>query len=614
MKICPNCGDKHNKKLSNYCCKPIVNNCLNCGKPRETKCVERMKIYCSQKCSTQHKKNKCLNCGDPCKEKYCKKSVKINCKYCGKEHIAKCCSKIAIYCSGVCAARDPKIKEKTKQTQFKNHGGVYAFNTPKQQETMMKKFGSLGRLGNKEELEKHFKLMMERHGVRTPSEKQEFLERAMTTLMNNYGQIFNNKTISKVNLEFGEKLKEQLGVEIQYEFHLKGKFYDIYLPAYNIAIEINPTITHNSSIAFACKRNKCKQPCSVHKPLSRDYHYKKSKLAMDNDLKLIQVYEWEDDSDVIRIIKGKISESKIKYSARKLELKEITQSEANKFLNLYHVQKGAKGQKYCYGLFNENELLAVATFGRARFNKKYQYEFIRYAVKEGVVIHGGPSKLVKRFVEEVNPKNIVSYVDFNHTSSKEIFLNHSGFVEKDPTGPRLVFHNSKNNKVVSMTSLLIIGADRILGTSYGPKSKCGLNNEEIMLKEGYLKVYTAGNRVFLWGEEFTSKKESEKFEAEKPSEETKKSKEIKKVEVKCQMCGKLFTQKNKSKDGVVGCSRACKFQLRNGKKPCVVCGKEFYPKSKTSKLCSAKCSGKLSNNPISSQKRISTLKNKNKIN
>lgn len=55
-----------------------------------------------------------------------------------------------------------------------------------------------------------------------------------------------------------------------------------------------------------------------------------------------------------------------------------------------------------------------------------------------------------------------------------------------------------SNKVVPMTSLLMIGADRIIGTKYSPPKKCGMNNEEIMLKEGFQKIYTSGNRVFMW--------------------------------------------------------------------------------------------------------------------
>ena len=52
-----------------------------------------------------------------------------------------------------------------------------------------------------------------------------------------------------------------------------------------------------------------------------------------------------------------------------------------------------------------------------------------------------------------------------------------------------------------MTSLLSIGADRILGTSYGSKKESGMDNRDIMLAEGFLEVYTAGNRVYLWNKE-----------------------------------------------------------------------------------------------------------------
>lgn len=649
MKICPNCNVKHSQRKTEYCCREIDSECIICNEKYSYTCRKVVKKTCSRKCSAQLKNNSCLNCGEPCKEKYCKKEIKINCKNCGKEHTTKCSSRIGIYCSGVCAARDPEIKERAKETQFKNHGGVYAFNTEKQRktmlerydeitpaknpkvkekarqtqlknhggvyafntdkqkETMMEKYNSHGRLGDPKEMEKQIQTMLERYNVRTPSEHPEFLEKAMSTLMKNHGQIFNNSNISKVNLRFGEKLKEELNLEVEYEFHLHGRFYDIYLPEHSIAIEINPTITHNSNFAFACKRNKCSQPCEEHNPLPKDYHYKKSKLAMDNGIKLIQVYDWENEDDIVSMIRGKVSRSVTKHSARKLKIRKITQFEANKFLSSYHIQKGAKGQTHCYGLFLKEELLAVATFGKSRFKSKYQYEFIRYAVKEGVIIHGGSSKLVKEFINEVKPVNILSYIDFNHTTAKEIFLNSCGFEEIEPTGPRLLFYNEKKNKVVPMTSLLMIGADRILGTNYGPKSECGLDNEGIMEKEGYLKVYTSGNRVFLWGEKINGG--TDLFDSTEV-EEISNIKSKKKTEVICQMCNKPFIQKNKSKDGIVGCSPTCRFQLRNGTKPCSVCGEDFYPKTKNSKLCSAKCAGKLSNNAESSSKRKATLEKK----
>lgn len=542
-KVCPTCGEEHNNKRSDYCNKVISKRCLACKTPFETKCNKRNKEYCKRECSFNHKRNKCLTCGDPAKEKYCGKEIVIVCKVCGKDHKTKCGKTISTYCSGVCAMKDEEIQEKVKntqiekygafgfntekqkktnlkrygyitpaknekvkakarETQLKNHGGVLAFNTDKQKETMMSKYGSLGRLGDPEELKRQQETMMERYGVSTPTEHPEFLEKSMKTLMEKYGQIFNNSNISKINLRYAEMLEQKLDVKVEFEHQVKGSFFDLYLPEHNIAIEINPTITHNSTRAFACMRNKCGTfPCEKHKPLDKNYHFNRAKLARDNDIRLIQLYEWDSDEDIIDMIKGKVVPANRKYSERHLNLRKIEQFEANKFLKDYHIQSGAKKQINCYGLFKNEELLAVATFGKARLKSKYQWNFMRYAVKEGVIIHGGSGRLVKNFIEEVDPESIISYIDFNHTTAKYTFLNSIGFQEIAETGPRLVFHNDKTNKSIPMTSLLMIGADRLLGNNCGTPSKCGINNEQIMIKEGFVKVYTAGNRVFVWKED-----------------------------------------------------------------------------------------------------------------
>lgn len=540
IKVCKTCGNKHDNKRSEYCNEVRNKKCLGCGENFESKCNKRDKKYCKIECSFSHKRNKCLNCGDPAKEKYCKKELIITCKTCGNNHKTHCAKIIPTYCSGVCAMRDKEIqekvkntqiekygsfgfntekqrntmlekyghttpakneevKEKSRRTQLKNNGGVLAFNTNKQRETMIEKYGSPGRLGDPLEMKKQKEIMMKKYGVSTPFEYAEFLEKGMKTLIRKYGQIFNNSTISKVNIRYAELLKKEFNVEIEFEHFVEGCFFDLYLPEQNIAIEINPTITHNSTTSFVCKRNKCKDsPCDKHFPLEQNYHFNRANIARKNDIVLIQIYEWESDESILKLLKGKIVPVERKYSARSLTLKKISQSEANKFLRDYHIQGGTRNQTNCYGLIKDEELISVATFGPSRFKSKYKWEFIRYAVKEGVIIHGGSSKLIKEFIKEEKPENIVSYIDFNHTTSKNIFLSSFGFKEEKETGPRLVFHNEKTGKMIPITSLLAIGADRILGTNYGSKKKSGMNNEQIMLKEGFVKVYTAGNRVFVW--------------------------------------------------------------------------------------------------------------------
>ena len=46
-----------------------------------------------------------------------------------------------------------------------------------------------------------------------------------------------------------------------------------------------------------------------------------------------------------------------------------------------------------------------------------------------------------------------------------------------------------------------LGADKILGTNYGKPEVCGLNNRDIMIKEGFVEVYDCGQSVYVWNKE-----------------------------------------------------------------------------------------------------------------
>lgn len=74
----------------------------------------------------------------------------------------------------------------------------------------------------------------------------------------------------------------------------------------------------------------------------------------------------------------------------------------------------------------------------------------------------------------------------------------------------------------------------------------------------------------------------------------------------CEMCGDEFEQKEELKDGVIGCSPTCRFQIRNGPRNCNYCKSEYYPKTNTSKVCSFQCSGKIAQSEESKKKRAET--------
>jgi hypothetical protein len=249
----------------------------------------------------------------------------------------------------------------------------------------------------------------------------------------------------------------------------------------NLAIEINPCYTHKT---FGD---------SIYYPKAIDYHFNKSRLAESNGYEVFNFWDWLDEKKALSFIKSKLHKDSINLSAHKTEAVRISQNDAKAFCDKYHLQNGLRqGQSYCYGLVKDDELLAVSTYGKPRFNKHYEYEWLRYCSKSGVHIYGGVSKLQNAFLEEVKPKSMITYTDYSRSNGK--MDEALGWTFEKYTGPSLLWWNGCN--LVKDTSLLRIGADRLLGTNYGSPQECGLDNHGIMIKEKYDGVYDCGSKIF----------------------------------------------------------------------------------------------------------------------
>lgn len=118
--------------------------------------------------------------------------------------------------------------------------------------------------------------------------------------------------------------------------------------------------------------------------------------------------------------------------ARNCEIRRIDKTMAQKFLSSNH-SYGYAACRYRYGLFLKRhtghiaeaqnikeaiaeKLIAVATFSNARKWIKdgkeiRSYEWTRYASLPDMRISGGMGKLLKAFIKEVQPDDIMSYAD-----------------------------------------------------------------------------------------------------------------------------------------------------------------------------------------------------------
>lgn len=419
-----------------------------------------------------------------------------------------------------------EIKEKIKATNLERYGFEHAFQNEKVKEkhrlTMLERFGVENGFQSEEIKLKISESLLESLGVDHPSKSDEVWKKYRETSLANHGvphpmlcdairkkmsiarekSVLSGKsfrTVSQFNRDVARRITTRYGNEVVFEKAVEDRSFDLHIVDTNILIELNPLITHNSDVAYPCVLRKCALPCSEHSPTTRDAHFRRASLARKNGFKLIQIYEWDSIDDLFSLLDGKLMPIEDKFSARKLTVSEIPVNVANDFLEMNHIQGKVRGQKWIYGLFNDDDLLSVASFGESRFNNSVaSHEWLRYSVKKNVIIHGGANKLFKFFVDKVNPDNVVSYVDFDHTTAENIFLNQCDFIELKETGPTLVWFNGKSKKKITNTSLLRLGADKLLGTNYGSREESGLNNEDILRLEGFLRVFTSGNRVFHW--------------------------------------------------------------------------------------------------------------------
>lgn len=126
--------------------------------------------------------------------------------------------------------------------------------------------------------------------------------------------------------------------------------------------------------------------------------------------------------------------------ARNCEVRRIDREAAEPFLEANH-SLGFTRCKFMYGLFKmrstgaaepchdeipSGSLVAVSGFSSPRTWDKdgkeiRSYEWVRYASLKGYGIDGGMGKVLKAFIEEVRPDDIMSYADASSPDRGEVY-------------------------------------------------------------------------------------------------------------------------------------------------------------------------------------------------
>lgn len=261
---------------------------------------------------------------------------------------------------------------------------------------------------------------------------------------------------------------------------------DLYYPEKNVAIEFNGNYWHDEN----------------HK--SKDYHFNKFKLCKDKNIRLVSIYEsdWYNKRDsIINLLKNIFIDSKIIY-ARNCTISKLDYKTKSYFINEYHFYGDSNQGAISYGLYYNNELVSVMSFGKLRgqnklHNNKDHYELVRFVTKDNVRIVGGASKLFKKFISDYHPVYIICYSD-NDFFTGETY-NKLGFKLKS-LGESIDYQWVKGTNALSRYECMI---NKLLEKypKYRNINIEGSVEDYIMHDLGYNKLYRCGNSIWEYKQE-----------------------------------------------------------------------------------------------------------------
>lgn len=277
-------------------------------------------------------------------------------------------------------------------------------------------------------------------------------------------------------VSFIQSLNKNINIIQREHKILEGKEIDIYLPDYKIGIEYNGLVWHNEKYIN-----------------DKYYHLIKTEECNKKGIRLIHIFEdeWLFKKDIIKSrLSSILNEIKNKIYARKCEIKIVDSKISMQFLQNNHIQGKCKA-KYHFGLYYNNELVSLMTFGKTRQMKKYNddydntWELLRFCNKLNTSVVGGASKLLKYFINIAHPHKIISYADKRWSDGN--LYEKLGFIHT---------HDSKPNY------FYVIGQHRENRFKYrkGELVKKGFSSDksehEIMKEQGFYRIYDCGTMVY----------------------------------------------------------------------------------------------------------------------
>ena len=250
---------------------------------------------------------------------------------------------------------------------------------------------------------------------------------------------------------------------------------DIYIPERKLGIEFDGLYWHSESVGTL-----------------RGEMLEKTIKCKNADIRLIHVFEdeWIHKQEIVKSRIANLLGVSNRIYARKCVIKEVSFNDTTKFLTENHIQ-GPCPSGIRLGMYFNEELVSLMSFGKSRFSKKYEWELLRFCNKNGYTVIGGASKLLKYFERTYKPKSLVSYAD-RRWSDGGLYYN-LGF-EKISDGSPNYWYFSNSNGIIRESRIKYQKhkLPKLLETFDPNKSEV-----ENMRMNGYHRIFDCGNYAFV---------------------------------------------------------------------------------------------------------------------
>ena len=225
------------------------------------------------------------------------------------------------------------------------------------------------------------------------------------------------------------------------------------------------------------------------------YFQEKSLEYASRGIQLVHLWQdgWTVCQEIVRSRIAALSGSGVRIHARKTEVRRIAKEEMRSFFAANHLQ-GAVNARYSYGLYAGGQLVAVASFSAGRTVVRggvagRSFELLRYASLLHHRVVGGLGKMIARFIEEINPDDIMTYADLDWASGKGYrTLN---FRQTAVTPPQTFWiHPAGMIRYYPHRLPPQLTDEFRLQDNY-------VNMDDFLKDKGYFKIYNAGNLKYL---------------------------------------------------------------------------------------------------------------------